>query len=324
MERQEGVILLSLSPFRLLPKFKGQLEAAGQGREVLVSEDPAEIRPFLDRIEIGFGDVPFDLLPRMPALKWIQLWSAGADRLQQFPEVKGLPFLLTTTRGIHGQQIAEHLFAMLLSWNRRLPEAFAARKRREWLFVSDRYLSGCRGKTMLIAGYGAIGEAVARIALAFGMEVIGLRRNPEKGGLEGLRVEDASLLRELLPGADYVVNILPATQDTRHVFSTAEFGLMKKTALYANMGRGSTTDETALIRVLRDKGIAGALLDVTEKEPLPGDSPLWELDNVILTGHYAGGHYNYSRMAMEVALDNLSRYICGHTLKNLVDKQAGY
>jgi phosphoglycerate dehydrogenase-like enzyme len=191
--------------------------------------------------------------------------------------------------------------------------------------MEDQQLAALNGKTMLIAGFGAIGGTIARIARAFGMEVTGLRRRPAKGGAaDGVRLEEASRLRDFLPQADYVVNILPSTPDTQHSFGAAEFGLMKNSALYINVGRGATTDEAALVEALGAKRIAGALLDVTEIEPLPADSPLWTMDNVIITGHYAGCHPEYGRMAMEVTLDNLERYKRGEPLKNLVDKIKGY
>jgi phosphoglycerate dehydrogenase-like enzyme len=160
------------------------------------------------------------------------------------------------------------------------------------------------------------------------MNVIGLRRNPRKEGssrdMTGVRLEAASALGELLPGADYVMNILPATPETFHLFGKNEFSLMKKTALYINVGRGTTTDEAAMVEALSAKTIAGALLDVAETEPLPPASPLWDMKNVILTGHYAGMHPEYGDLALDIALDNLGRYIRGEPLKNLVDKKAGY
>jgi phosphoglycerate dehydrogenase-like enzyme len=261
----------------------------------------------------------------MPNLRWVQLWSAGADFLQRFPDLKEQPFLLTTVSGIHGQQLTEHTFGMILAWNRNFPAAFAAQKRREWMAVNDQELVDLSGKTMLILGYGVIGERIARTALSFGMRVTGLRRTVPKGGAPGgVRLESSDKLREFLPEADYVVNVLPSTAETRHYFGEAEFGLMKQSALYINVGRGATTDEAALIRVLGSNRIAGALLDVTEREPLPADSPLWDMDKVILTSHYAGRHAEYSRMALEVALENLGRYVRGEPLKNLVDKNRGY
>jgi phosphoglycerate dehydrogenase-like enzyme len=271
------------------------------------------------------GDVPFSLISRMPNLRWVQLWSAGADVLQHFPDLKEKPFRLTTASGIHGQQLTEHTFGMMLAWNRNFPAAFAAQKRREWLAVTDQSLRTLQGKNMVILGYGVIGEQIARTALVFGMKVTGLRRTVSKGGApDGVRLESSARLRDFLPEADYVVNILPSTADTRHYFGEAEFCLMKPSALYINVGRGATTDEEALIKALASKRLAGALLDVTGREPLPEDSPLWGMDNVILTSHYAGRHAEYSRMALNVALENLGRYIRGEPLKNLVDKSQGY
>jgi phosphoglycerate dehydrogenase-like enzyme len=317
------IILLSLYSYRLMPEFRKQLEAAGNGMEVLINVEPAEIEPFLDRIEIGMGDIPFTLIPRMPNFKWWQLWSAGADVLQRFPALKELPFQMSTTSGIHGQQIAEHLFAMLLGWNRCIRQAMDAQRQHEWLFVNDPQLDVLYGKTMLIIGYGAIGETVKRIAVSFGLKVIGMRRNPAASGETDVTVP-VTELRNYLPQADYVVNILPFTGDTRHFFSAAEFNLMKNNALYINLGRGATTNDEALVNALKEKRIRGALLDVTETEPLPAGSPLWDMDNVILTGHYAGCHPEYSRMAMSVALENLERYKRGEPLKNFVDKNKGY
>jgi phosphoglycerate dehydrogenase-like enzyme len=178
---------------------------------------------------------------------------------------------------------------------------------------------------MLILGYGAIGEQTARTAQVFGMQVIGLRRRIAESSTEqGIRLEPAGKLRELLPQADVVVNILPHTQDTVNLFGKAEFAAMKKTALYVNVGRGATTDEEAMIGALKNKTIAGALLDVTQKEPLPQDSPLWDMENLILTSHYGGMHPDYSALALELMLENLGRYIRGEPLKNLVDKNVGY
>jgi phosphoglycerate dehydrogenase-like enzyme len=264
----------------------------------------------------------------MPNLKWLQLWSAGADFLLRFPEARQLPFQLTTASGIHRQQLSEHLFALLLAWNRCLPAALEAQKRREWLFIKDNRLAVLAGKTMLILGYGDIGKNIARVALSFGMNVTGLRRSAggqkSEPGLEAVRIESAARLKGLLGEADYVVNILPSTAETRHIIGGAEFALMKNSALYINLGRGATTDEAALFEALRAKKIAGALIDVFETEPLPPASPLWELDNIIITGHYAGCHPGYTRMAMDIALENLERYNHGEPLKNLVDKELGY
>jgi phosphoglycerate dehydrogenase-like enzyme len=317
-----GLILAALPPERFSRDDAARLREAGKGRDVVITADSAEMESLLDRIEIGMGDVPFSLLPRMPRLAWVQLWSAGADWLQQYPEVKALPFRLTTTSGIHGRQITEHVFALLLAWNRKLFQAFPAQARREWLRPGFGELPVLAGKTMLILGYGSIGEVLAQTALAFGMRVTGIRRRPP--GESAVPIAPASKLMELLPAADVLVNILPLTPDTKRSFGCREFAAMKNSAVYISVGRGAVTDEAAMIDALRAKTIAAALLDVTEEEPLPPDSPLWTLDNVLLTAHYGGLRSDYDRLALEVALDNLGRFVRGEPLRNLVDKDQGY
>jgi phosphoglycerate dehydrogenase-like enzyme len=262
----------------------------------------------------------------MPRLAWVQLWSAGADWLQQYPELTGLPFTLTTTSGMHRQQITEHIFGLLLAGNRCLPRAFACQSRREWCKIPLGDVSVLEEKTMLILGYGAIGTKTAQVALAFGMKVIGLRRSgpPVPREEDGVWVVSSAKLREQLPKADVVVNILPLTAETRYSFGAAEFAAMKKTARYVNVGRGATTEPRALEEALKSGTIAGALLDVTEPEPLPGDSPLWDMDNVILTGHYGGFRPDYDTVALKIALENLDRYVRGEPLLHTVDKSAGY
>jgi phosphoglycerate dehydrogenase-like enzyme len=336
-----GRIVLALPPERIPPDAEEKIRRAGDGREVRIVSNKAEIEQILDSVEIGFGDLPFSLIPRMPLLRWVQIWSAGADRLQRYPEIKKLPFQLTSASGMHGPQIAEHVFALLLARTRGLIKALALQERHEWRQIGLGDLPVLSGKTMLILGYGAIGRTLARAARAFGMRVIGIRRGipaagtagPASGAARsdtagpeepGITLGASPELPEYLPRADVVVNILPLTPDTRHFFGPAEFAAMKREALYVNVGRGATTAEAALIEALKAGRIAGALLDVAEQEPLPPDSPLWDMENVILTGHYAGLRADYDLLALDIALDNLGRYVRGEPLRNLVDKERGY
>jgi phosphoglycerate dehydrogenase-like enzyme len=324
MTAQKGIILVQLDSGRLPPAAIEKLEKTGDGRELLLAQDREQIEENLGRVEIYIGEIDYAYLSRMPNVRWAQLWYAGIDGMRAYPELKDRPFLFTNAR-IHGPQIAEHVFAMILSWNRCLPRVLEAKKQRRWVRIPAASLGTLAGASLLILGYGTIGEQVAAIALAFGMRVTGLRRNPAKGGgTAGPQIEPAEKLRELLPRADYVLNILPHTPATTGLFGATEFSLMKKSALYISVGRGATTDEAALIAALRSKSIAGALLDVTKEEPLPPDSPLWDLDNLILSPHYAGSHPDYDSIALELALDNLGRYVRGEPLKYLVDKRAGY
>jgi phosphoglycerate dehydrogenase-like enzyme len=227
--------------------------------------------------------------------------------------------------------MAEHLFGMILAYNRRLSAAFAAQREKRWFKIGPSDVRSLRGKTLLIAGYGEIGKTVAGIARSFEMTVIGIRRRdtrrdearslPQSGEVV---LAGVSRIKEFLPQADYVVNILPHTSETRHFFGPELFSLFKAGSVYASMGRGATTSEAALIEALDRGRPEAALLDVTETEPLPGDSPLWEMEQVLLTGHYAGFHPDYDTLALEVALENLDRFLQGKPLKNLVDKEAGY
>ncbi|MDR1901158.1 MAG: D-2-hydroxyacid dehydrogenase [Treponema sp.] len=322
---ERGILLAALECEDISSALKDDIIKAADGREVLFTKDRDTIEKNLGRIEIIFDTIPWDLLHRMPLLRWVQVWSAGADRLLGDPELKEMPFILTNTSGMHAEQITEHILGMMLAWNRCFVRAFAAQKRHEWFRPFERETSVLKGKTMLIAGYGSIGRQTAQAALAFGMKVIGIRRHvPDKGTEGGVKVETFSRLPELLAEADFVVNLLPMTGETRGVFGKAEFDSMKAAALYASAGRGKTTSEEALIDALRTRRIAGALLDVTAEEPLPPDSPLWDMDNVILTGHYAGMHPDYHRIALGIALENLGRYVRGEDLVNVVDKGAGY
>jgi phosphoglycerate dehydrogenase-like enzyme len=259
----------------------------------------------------------------MPRLGWVQSWSAGVDGFIANPELKEKPVIITNTLGIHKEQLTEHIFAMILAWSRKFPKVFANQKKHEWLKIIDVDVPVIAGKTMLILGYGSIGEYCAIVSLSFGMKVIGLRRN-SSAAVPGIRVETVDKLHTLLPEADFVLNILPFTQDTRNIIGQEEFSLMKQSGVYVNVGRGATTDEATLIEALRKGQIAGALLDVTVEDPLPKDSPLWDMDNVILTPHYAGLRPDYSSKAMEITMENLGRYNRGEALVNQIDKNAGY
>jgi len=293
---------------------------------VRIINDRPSLEAALQDVEIAAGEFPPSLIAKSPRLAWYQNWYAGADWLQKVPECVDLPFLLTTTSGIHGTQMTEHFFGLLLAWNRKFSVSFEAQKKGEWAQFKHSDMDVLEGKTMLILGYGTIGERIAKAAQVFGMKVVGLRRRPPAGGFDalGVRVEGYGRLLDQLAQADLVVNILPMTAETAGSFGAAQFAAMKKSALFANIGRGGTVDEPAMIEALRSRVIAGAILDVTSQEPLPRESPLWSLDNLLLTPHYSGYHPRYDELALEVFLDNLGRYVRGEELRNLVDKKAGY
>jgi phosphoglycerate dehydrogenase-like enzyme len=177
---------------------------------------------------------------------------------------------------------------------------------------------------MLLLGVGSIGKRVAELATSFGMRTMGVRRNPTGSGTPLERCVTPEELLDILPEADIVSNSMPLTPDTHGMINREAFRAMKNTALFFNVGRGKTVDETALIEALQNDEIAGAGLDVFETEPLPPDSPLWEMRNVVITGHYAGSSESSSQRRVEVFTDNLRRFVAGGNLRNVVDKRLYY
>jgi len=248
--------------------------------------------------------------------------------------------LITTTSGIHAPPIAEYAFASMLAWSRRVPKMLYYQNRREWpqgrweLFVGQEL----RGATLGIVGYGSIGREVGRLGKCFGMRVVATKRSvgqvadtgyrvPGTGDPEGQilnRIYPPEQLREMLAECDYVVISLPLTPDTRGLIGEEELRAMKPNAYLVNISRGGIVDEAALIKALQEGWIAGSGLDVFEEEPLPPDSPLHDLDNVILSPHVAGFSPHYDERASDLFAENLRRYLAGVELLNLVDKEVGY
>lgn len=224
---------------------------------------------------------------------------------------------MTNASGVHSYPISETIFAMMLAFSRKLHLAIRDQARQTWGKYGDLY--EIHGATLGVIGVGAIGEETARLAKAFGMNVLGVRRS---GGHSPHvdRMVDNSGLDDVLRQSDFVINTLPLTEQTRHMFGRRQFELMKNTSFYINIGRGGTTDTEALIEALRSGSIAGAGLDVFEQEPLPPGSPLWEMDNVIMTPHNSGATVHYEDRAMDIFEQNLQQFIrTGRPSKNVVD-----
>lgn len=250
-----------------------------------------------------------DYLDDADGLQWVQSLSAGYD---QYPletlQERGIR--LTTASGVHPEPIAEHVYGYLLGIERRLFQAQDAKRRKEWR-KGEYSLAEIAGKTMCIIGMGAIGQEIARKADTFNMAVIGV--DPELDhGLPS--VDDWYTPEEqdtALEQADYVVLAAPLTPETRHMIGETALDTMRDDAILVNIGRGGLIDEPALIAALQDETIRFAALDVFEEEPLPVDSPLWELDNCVLTPHNSGSTPVYGERAADVFLDNLERFRTG-------------
>ena len=257
-------------------------------------------------------------------LKWIQTLGAGVEWLLT-PELRRREALIVTNAsGIHAQPIAEHVFGFVLMFARQLHRAVRQQAASNWDSADLRdKVTTLSGATLGVVGLGAIGLRIAQIAQAFGMRVTALKRTATPApGVE--RVFGPGQLVPFLKEAEYVINTLPLTDQTRGLFGAAEFAAMRSDALFVNIGRGGTVQTDALINALKSGSIAGAALDVVDPEPLPSDHPLWSLDNVILTPHYSGAHPGYVQRASAIFLENLVSYLAGEQLVNVVDKHAGY
>jgi len=291
---------------------------------VVRATERAEIEQVLDDVEIAVGSFPHELLPRAQRLRWLQEWGAGVDWLLRSPELAELDFTLTNASGVHAIPISEQILGYLLAFARGLPAAVRAQDRRVWQPAKRDQLFELAGKTMLLVGVGAIGARTAVIAAALGMRVLGIRRNPA-GDLPGVEnMYGSDQLLALLPEADFVVLTVPLSHATQGLIGERELRAMKPSSYLINIGRGGTIQQAALIQALRAGWIAGAGLDVFDQEPLPATSPLWELENVLMTAHYAGLTPAYDQRALAIFLDNLRRYQAGEPLENVVDKAAGY
>jgi len=266
--------------------------------------------------------LPRDLLTRAPGLKWLQLMSAGADRLRD-TEIWQSNVTITGVSGIHANAIGEFVLGFMLMFAKSMPLCFQMKQKRELRRYTPHLL---HDKTVGVLGLGHIGSEVARLSKSFGMKVIATRRSVKKAGKAknvDLMLPQAQL-REMLGKSDYIVLSVPLTPETRHIIGETELSSMKPSSYIINVGRGDLIDEEALIRALDEKKIAGAGLDVTAIEPLPKNSRLWDMDNVILSPHVSGGMEDYMGQATELFCDNIHRYLEGKKLRNVIDRKKGY
>jgi D-2-hydroxyacid dehydrogenase (NADP+) len=231
--------------------------------------------------------------------------------------------MITGVSGIHATPIGEFILQFMLMFAKGAPQCFQMKQKREWRRFPPTTL---RGRTVGIVGLGHIGREAARLSKAFGMKVIATRRSTKKAGTARYvdRLLPAGQLPLLLKESDFVVIATPHTSETHHLIGEKELNMMKSTAYIINIARGGIIDEAALVKALEEKRIAGAGLDVTEREPLPAESRLWDFPNVILSPHVSGGMEDYMGQATELFCENLRRYLDGKKLRNVIDKKRGY
>jgi phosphoglycerate dehydrogenase-like enzyme len=264
---------------------------------------------FLDS-EICYGNPPLDWANETKKLQWLQLNSAGLDPYQQLIDYQ---FKLTNLKGYFGQSVAETTVAGILGVYRKIDELAQLQTQKKWVGTPIRetlYLLS--KKKVLILGSGAIGLKTKQLLSGFECETTVLNS------------KTISQVADYLPETDILISTLPDTFETRGLISRTHLEMLKRTALFVNVGRGSNVDENALIEILQAKRIMGAVLDVTEIEPIPSDSILWEMGNVLLTQHSSGGWIDESSGKVKFFLENLDRYEKGEELLNIVDLKKGY
>lgn len=255
-------------------------------------------------------------------LRWIQSWSAGIDSYP-LDKLAAQNIHLTSANGVHAFPISETILGLMLALTRKIHTYVRNQTTKTW--ENANLNLEMHNKTIGIIGMGAIGKETAKIAKAFGMKVIGVRNSnrPEQHIDQMVTTEH---LNAILPDCDYVVVTLPLTEDTNQLFGTEQFNRMKASSFFINIGRGEVVVEAALIKALQKKQIAGAGLDVFETEPLDAGSPLWELENVIITPHTAGATQHYDKRVIEdILIPNVMEYCREEKPSiNLVDYTKGY
>jgi phosphoglycerate dehydrogenase-like enzyme len=270
-------------------------------------------------------DVPAEMLSAAPRLRWIHAGGAGVGHfdLQAIAE-RGV--VLTNASGVSAPNMAEHVLGMMIALARRIPQLVLAQSRRAWRdFETHPEIRELNGQTIVIVGVGDIGREVATRAAAFGMRVHGVRRRVGEAPPPGFdAIFASSSLPEALADADQVVVTLPETAESRGLFNAEVFAAMKRGAMIYNVGRGPVIDTVALIDALRTGHLGGAGLDVTDPEPLPADSLLWAMDNVLITAHTSGATPRYWERQSALVAENIRRIQRGEPPRNVVDLAAGY
>ncbi len=291
--------------------------------EVIVAGTDAELEAAVDKADVLFGGIlrP-DLVEKAGRLKWFQTNSAGVENVAS-PELADSGITVTNMSGAHATQISEHALAMMLAFARDLPRAIRAQDSGDWLGF-DMKTFELDGSVLAIAGLGDLGGALADKAKALGMVVLATKMRVTTKPVSVDEIYGPEGLDEIIGRADFVADTLPLTPHTRYAFARDQFRRMRPSAYFFNVGRGGTVNQDDLIAALESGEIAGAGLDVTEPEPLPAESPLWNMPNVILTYHSSGTSPNVMERHYQIFLDNLERFEHGRPLANVVDVRAGY
>ena len=303
-----------------LARIKG---VAGNNAQVIVSTQKEAIEHAGDA-EVIFGFVPKTLFDAAPNLRWVHAIASGVDAFL-YPEFIESDVLLTSEKGLVGEHLADHAFGLLLMLTRQLATALRygsdSWNHRPEMRSREIELTGA---TMGIVGFGGTGRAMAKRAQAFGMDCLAVDRDavPTAHGVKEVWLMDQFMM--LLRNSDVVSICCPLTSETEELFDTSVFAAMKESAILVNVTRGEVMQEQALIAALQSDEIAGAALDVAPREPLPANSALWSMPNVVMSPHTAGASQFRAQRNMDRFVSNLERMVKDEPLEGLIDKALGY
>lgn len=304
-----------------------RLRAVAPDVEFIVAKSKEEAIEKIADVDAAYGGARLErdiFLAASDKLRWVQIGSAGAEATL-YQEMVESDVILTNASGAFGLPISEHMFSLILCFSRGLNMFIRNQLEGSWGGGPNRpNLMQLAGQTILIIGLGNIGLAVAQRADGFEMRILAVDPMATEKPDYVERLEKTDKLHDLLPEADFVSICCPLTKTTFKMIGEAEFQKMKPSAHIINIARGKIIDEAALIRALQEKRIAGAGLDVFEEEPLPEDSPLWQMSNVVITPHSAGASPPTDERCFQIFCDNVKRFVAGEPLMNVVDKNAGF
>jgi D-2-hydroxyacid dehydrogenase (NADP+) len=303
-------------------QYADELRRAFPDLRVHTSASRADLPGDLSRFDalVAFGiAVDDDVLGRLSNLKWVQSLATGVDHFLRSPTLAP-GAIITSGRGIHGSMMREMTLHLLLCLTHNTPQQAADQRNHVW---ERRLWSLLYEKTAVVVGIGVAGIAIGEALHALGMRVIGVSRTPRPIAAFS-RMVPTGRLHEAATQADFLINVLPASPQNLNLFDAALFGAMKPTGYFVNVGRGETVDEDALLAALRENRIAGAGLDVFRQEPLPPDSPFWDLSNVVITPHIGGYVPEYEHYVMPILIENMQCFLAGRAaeMRNVVPRPA--
>jgi phosphoglycerate dehydrogenase-like enzyme len=314
--------MLVSSPFQRDPDRLAKIERE-HGIQFVVPQQGQSSASLIGDVDAVYGMLTGEDFPNARNLRWVQSPSAGVEWMWRVPGLQDSDVIVTNMRGAHAATIAEHTFAMLLTHTRALRGYEEHQREHKW-GRGDLQMSGLKGRTMGIIGFGNIGRAIARRATGFEMRVLAVDIDPGPPGEGVEKVWPLDRLNDLCREADVLVISAPMTPTSRDMVKAEQIRNLKRGSYILQMSRGAIVNEAALVDALEEGHLGGAGLDVTGTEPLPVGDPLWTAPNLIVTPHSSASSQLTTELAWSILAENVGRFVRGEGLMNLVDKKRGW